>query len=92
MHKIYVNYLDTILTIIICPTLINSNLIYSSDDPLSSFPQGGKAKLVLLPLWGKVGKGVNDNLVSVEILLVDECYNIFINYLNLIFLCNVYLR
>jgi hypothetical protein len=29
-----------------------------SIDPLSRFPQGGKAEPLLLPPWGKVGKGV----------------------------------
>jgi len=28
---------------------------YFLKDPLSYFPQGGKAWLELLPLWGKVG-------------------------------------
>jgi hypothetical protein len=37
--------------------LIFKYLIFSSY-PLSRFPQGGKAFLMLLPLWGKVGKGV----------------------------------
>lgn len=60
--------------------------------PFPVSPKGERAKLVLLPLWGKVGKGVNDNLASIEILLEVEFYNIFINYLNLMFPCNIYLR
>jgi hypothetical protein len=30
-------------------------------DPLSRFPQRGKALMVLLPPWGKAGKGVITN-------------------------------
>jgi hypothetical protein len=42
----------------ILEALIFKYLICSSFDPLSRFPQGGKAQFVLLPPWGKAGMGV----------------------------------
>jgi hypothetical protein len=42
---------------VILPDLANKKLVLSNDYyPLSNFPQRGK--VLLLPPWGKVGKGV----------------------------------
>jgi len=39
--------------------LIINYFVFTLNDPLSRFPQGGKALLsALLPPWGKVGMGV----------------------------------
>ncbi len=37
--------------------LVKTKIYFYPDNPLSRFPQGGKARR-LLPPWGKVGKGV----------------------------------